>query len=124
MKAFDSQLKEENNISIMEMATSAMNGSQFEEARALFSQMLEQDDQPDEAWVGLARVHRFQSNNDLARACLLRGLDENPYNRVAIMNLYDWTQEDGVDFNRTLFKNYLDKHPEDRDNLKLIDGSK
>ncbi len=124
MKIFNSSLKEESRIPTMEAATSAMKKGQFEEARGLFAQMLEDRSQSDEAWVGLAHIHRFQSNKDLARACLLRGLDENPYNRTAIMNLYEWTREDGVDINKALFNKYLDRHPEDRNTLKFIEGSK
>ena len=116
-------VKEENNISIMEMAVSAMEKNQFEKARVLFSKIVEQGDRADEAWVGLARIHRFQSNNDLARACLLRGLDDNPYNRTAVVNLYDWIHEDGADFNRALFDRYLDKHPEDKKTIKFTDKS-
>ncbi len=117
------QFKKEDDISIMEMATSAMEKNQFEEARTFFAKIVEHGDQSDEAWVGLARIHRVEFNNDLARACLLRGLDENPYNRTAITNLYEWVHEDGVDFNRTLFDRYLNKHPEDKDILKFNDRS-
>ena len=122
MKNYGSHLKklyDNNDNPCIQQARVAMEEGDFDRARELFAEAIEQNSGSDFAWVGLALVHRAQSEHDLARACLLRGLDENPYNKFAIMNFYDWCYEDGASPNPNLINQYIKKYPEDVDVFKL-----
>ena len=66
-------------------------------AKLKFIEALEVDAHSDLAWVGLALVHRSFSDFDLSRACLLRALDCQPSNKTALLNYYQWCQEDGIE---------------------------
>lgn len=100
----------------------AIQKEDYEEAKSRFSQVLEKNNSSDLAWVGMALVHRAHSDNDLARACLLRGLDENSYNKLALCNYYQWCTEDGVGSDSSLITNYLEKYPQDQEIKSLQNG--
>lgn len=95
---------------------------QYTAAKQRFARVIEQNNGSDLAWVGLALVHRAYSDHDLARACVMRGLDENPENKLAITNYYQWCYQDGVDATSQYINDFLERHPEDQDMLKLSHG--
>lgn len=100
----------------------AMQRGQYAAARERFSQAVVKNSSSDLAWVGLALVHRAHSDHDLARACLLRALDENHYNKMAILNLYQWNTQDGVDMTNGFISSYLEKFPTDSEINQLAAG--
>ncbi len=100
----------------------AIQKGQYDEAKERFSSVLGINGSSDLAWVGIALVHRAHADHDLARACLLRGLDENPYNKMAISNYYQWCYQDGVDAPDGFMNQFLEKFPEDSEMLKLAHG--
>ena len=91
-------------------------------AKERFASVLDGNKASDLAWVGLGLVHRAHSDHDLARACLQRGLDENPYNKLAITNYYQWCHQDGVDCGTQYITHYLESFPEDEEMIKLQSG--
>ena len=74
------------------------------------------------AWVGLGLVHRAYADHDLARACLLRALDENPYNKLAITHYYQWCHQDAVDSTNYHVQKFLEKYPDDVEINTLAHG--
>jgi tetratricopeptide (TPR) repeat protein len=100
----------------------AIQKGDYDEAKSRFSQVLTVNGASDLAWVGLGLVHRAHADHELARACLLRGLDENPYNKMAISNYYQWCYLDGVDTTDFLIGQFLEKYPEDMEIQKLSQG--
>lgn len=100
----------------------AIQKGQYTDAKGRFADVLKINDQSDLAWVGLGLVHRAHADHDLARACLLRGLDENPYNKLAITNYYQWCYQDGVDSSDKFLNDFLEKYPEDSEISKMASG--
>lgn len=100
----------------------AIQKGEYTAAKSRFAEVLKNNMASDLAWVGLGLVHRAHSDHDLARACLLRGLDENPYNKLAITNYYQWCIQDGVDASGQHINHFLEKFPEDSDMTKLASG--
>lgn len=100
----------------------AIQKGDYDQAKERFSQVLNSNKKSDLAWVGLALVHRAYSDHDLARACLLRGLDENPYNKLAITHFYEWCQQDGVDATDDIITSFIAEYPEDQDMNKVLQG--
>ena len=94
----------------------------YESAKSRFAQVIAMNNASDLAWVGLALVHRAFADHDLARACLLRGLDENPYNKLAISNFYQWCNQDGIDATDEIINNFVHKYPNDAEMQKLVTG--
>ncbi len=100
----------------------AIQKGSYDEAKSRFAQVIAVNSASDLAWVGIGLVHRAHADHDLARACLLRGIDENPYNKLAITNYYQWCYQDGVDFTDQFINRYLEKFPEDKEVMKLASG--
>ena len=95
---------------------------EFSKAKERFAQVIAKNDTSDIAWVGLAIVHRAYTDNELSIACLLRGLDENAENKLALSNYYQWCQQDGVDADTSFLTQYLEKHPGDQEIAKIAHG--
>ena len=95
---------------------------QYTAAKKRFAKVIEKNNASDLAWVGLALVHRAYSDHDLSRACILRALDENDENKLAITNYYQWCYQDGVDACNSFINSFLDKHPDDQEMSKLANG--
>lgn len=93
--------------------------SKYTDAKSRFSKVLENNSESDLAWVGVALVHRAHADHDLARACLMRGLDSNPYNKMAITNLVKWCEEDGIDSYPDYISSFLSQFPDDQEIQKL-----
>ena len=100
----------------------AIQKGNYEEAKSRFAEVISLNNSSDLAWVGLGLVHRAHADHDLARACILRGLDENPYNKLAITNYYQWCYQDGIDSSDEFVVNFLDKYPDDVEISKLASG--
>lgn len=100
----------------------AIQKNDYETAKQRFAAVLQKNDNSDLAWVGLALVHRAFSDHELARACLLRGLDVNAYNKLAIVNYYSWCLQDNIDTNTGIIQVFLEKFPEDQEIKKLASG--
>lgn len=100
----------------------AIQKGQYQEAKQRFASVLQDNNQSDLAWVGLGLVHRAHADHELARACLLRGLDENPYNKLAITNYYQWCTQDGIDASDQFLNDFLEKFPQDAEISKLANG--
>ena len=92
---------------------------EYSEDKNRFAEVLETNTQSDLAWVGMALVHRAHGDLDLSRACLLRGLDENPFNKLAISNYYQWCHQDNVDATSEIMDGYLATFPNDREMKQL-----
>ncbi len=95
---------------------------EYSAAKNRFSEVLERNLSSDLAWVGVGLVHRAHSDHELARACLLRGLDENPYNKLAISNYYNWCEEDGVEASINHINSFLNEFPNDDEMKRLQKG--
>lgn len=91
----------------------AIQKGNYEAAKERFSAVVYMNSGSDLAWVGLALVHRAHGDLDLSRACLLRGMDENPYNKIAVSNYYMWSEQDSVDSNSIYIEKYLNEFPQD-----------
>lgn len=100
----------------------AIQKGEYSIAKARFSSVIDKNKSSDLAWVGLGLVHRAYSDHDLARACLQRGLDENPLNKIAITNFYQWCLQDGIDFSTNYVDYFLTHHPDDAEMNKLQSG--
>ncbi len=100
----------------------AIQKGEYTIAKSKFAEVIEVNSASDLAWVGLALVHRAHADHDLARACLLRGLDENPFNKMAITNYYQWCCQDGVDFSDKIISDFLDEYPDDKEINTLASG--
>ena len=100
----------------------AIQKGHYEDAKKRFAEVISMNNSSDLAWVGLGLVHRAHADHDLARACILRGLDENPYNKVAITNYYQWCYQDGIDSTDQFVVNFLEKFPDDVEISKLASG--
>lgn len=116
--AIDSQ---DENL-IINYGVLAIQRGEFSEAKSRFAEILNQTSGNDLAWVGMGLVHRAHADNDLARACLLRGLDENPFNKLAITNYYQWCLQDGIDASEEILNQFLTEFPEDCEINKLASG--
>lgn len=91
----------------------------YSQAKERFSKVISVNSASDVAWVGLALVHRSFSDSELSRACLLRALDENPLNRLAVQNIYSWSEQDGVEISEEILANYLEANPDDSELSEL-----
>lgn len=100
----------------------AIQKGEYDQAKSRFTQVIVMNNASDLAWVGLALVHRAFADHDLARACLLRGLDENPYNKLAISNFYQWCLQDGIDATDEIINAFVSKYPNDMEMEKLMKG--
>ncbi|MCB0377090.1 MAG: tetratricopeptide repeat protein [Bdellovibrionales bacterium] len=94
----------------------------YEEAKERFSIVVCANGKNDLGWVGLALVHRAHGDFDLARACLLRALDENPFNKMAIIHFYQWCNEEDIEPNFAMAMNYMSAFPDDIEIQKLVKG--
>lgn len=115
-------IKSDDENLIVNYGVLAIQKEQYAEAKTRFAQALEVNDSSDLAWVGLALVHRAFADHDLARACLLRGLDENPYNKLAITNFYQWCEQDNVDTTDEIARKFTEQHPNDKEITALYSG--
>lgn len=113
--AIDSQ----NEVLIVNYGVLAIQKSDFLEAKSRFVTVLAKHPENDLAWVGLGLVHRHFGDMDLSRACLLRALDENPYNKVAITQFYQWSIQDGFDPSTEIIQHYMNRYPNDSEMEKL-----
>ena len=52
----------------------------------------------------------------------MRGLDENPYNKLAISNYYQWCEQDAVDATDEIIQQYISAHPNDSEMAKMSAG--
>ena len=91
----------------------AIQKGEYDIAKKRFTDVLTINDSSDLAWVGIALVHRAHGDFDLSRACLLRGLDDNPYNKLAISNFYQWSHQDNADATSEIMDVYLSSYPDD-----------
>jgi len=112
-------INSEDESLIINYGVLAIQKGDFNKAKERFAYVLEKNSQSDVSWVGLALVHRSFSDQELSRACLLRALDENPLNKIAMTNLYQWCQQDGVDISHDYVRNYIEYHPNDSEVQKL-----
>jgi Tfp pilus assembly protein PilF len=94
----------------------------YVQAKQRFADVISKNNQSDLAWVGLGLVHRAFADHELSRACLLRGLDVNPYNKLAITNFYQWCHEDYVDSSNHFINQFLTEYPNDFEMIKLQKG--
>jgi tetratricopeptide (TPR) repeat protein len=97
----------------------AIQKGDFDQAKQRFAHILENNNKSDVSWVGMALVHRSFADAELSRACLLRALDENPMNKLAITNFYQWCLQDGVDANQDYIEHYLSINSDDDEMNKL-----
>ncbi len=97
----------------------AIQKSDYIEAKQRFAAVIQQNGACDLAWVGLALIHRHFGDMDLSRACLLRAIDENPYNKVAISHFYQWSIQDGFDPSSDIVSHYMERYPHDDEMEKL-----
>ncbi len=97
----------------------AIQKSDYIEAKHRFAAVIQQNQASDLAWVGLALIHRHFGDMDLSRACLLRAIDENPYNKVAISHFYQWSIQDGIDPTKDIVSHYMERYPHDDEMEKL-----
>ena len=100
----------------------AIQKGQYDKAKSRFSEALKVNSQSSFAWMGLGLVHRAYADHALARACVLRSLDENPYNKLAITNYYKWCEQDGIDSSNHILMNFLSQYPEDSQMSELAHG--
>lgn len=91
----------------------AIQKGEYDNAKQRFTDVLAMNNSSDLAWVGMALVHRAHGDFDLSRACLLRGLDDNPYNKLAISNYYQWSHQDNIDTTSEIMESYLEAYPGD-----------
>lgn len=115
-------INNQNENLIINYGVLAIQKGQYQEAKQRFASVLQDNNQSDLAWVGLGLVHRAHADHELARACLLRGLDENPYNKLAITNYYQWCTQDGIDASDQFLNDFLEKFPQDAEISKLANG--
>ena len=115
-------INSEDEHLIINYGVLAIQKGEYDKAKEKFSQVIYKNKASDLAWVGLALVHRAHGDHDLARACLLRGIDENPYNKLAIIHFYQWSSEDGIDATDEIVNNFIGKYPEDKEIEKLSKG--
>ena len=97
----------------------AIQKGNYQDAKERFSAVINLNSSSDLAWVGLALVHRAHGDFDLARACLLRGMDENPYNKIAVSNYYLWCEQDYVDASTKHIEQYIGEFPQDSEITNL-----
>jgi tetratricopeptide (TPR) repeat protein len=109
----------QNENLIINYGVLAIQKGQYSEAKKRFATILDLNTNSDLAWVGMGLVHRAHSDHELSRACLLRALDENPYNKLAITNYYQWCIQDGVDPGDDLLTSYIERFPEDEEILRF-----
>ncbi len=95
---------------------------EYSNAKNRFADVLTKNNESDFAWVGMGLVHRAHADHELARACLLRGLDENPYNKLAITNYYTWCDQDGKEASIEHINNFLQQYPQDQEIKRLQQG--
>ena len=115
-------INSEDESLIINYGVLAIQKGQYEEAKKRFASVLTQNKNSDLAWVGMGLVHRAHSDHDLSRACLLRGLDENPYNKLALTNYYQWSLQDSIDVSDDLLTAFVEKFPNDVEIMKLFKG--
>lgn len=112
-------INSEDESLIVNYGVLAIQQGDFNKAKERFAYVIEKNNQSDVSWLGLALVHRSYADQDLSRACLLRALDENPMNKIAVTNLYEWSWQDNVDVSADYLKNYIKSNPEDCEVQKL-----
>ena len=112
-------INSEDESLIVNYGVLAIQQGDFNKAKERFAHAIEKNSQSDVSWVGLALVHRSFADQDLSRACLLRALDENPMNKIAVANLYEWSVQDGVDMSQEYIQNYIKTHPNDAEMQKI-----
>jgi tetratricopeptide (TPR) repeat protein len=112
-------LNDEDESLLVNYGVLAIQREKYDKARDRFSQVIHLNKSNDVAWVGLALVHRACSDHELARACLLRALDENQTNKIAMTQFYDWCEQDGVDAGQDYLQAYIEKKPEDQEVRRL-----
>jgi tetratricopeptide (TPR) repeat protein len=87
-------LRPHSDILQINFGTLAFQRQNYLQAMAHFKQGIEQNPFNDHGWCGVALVAREMRDIEWARATLLKSLDINPYNLVALQVLIHWAITD------------------------------
>ena len=98
----------------------SMQQNNYSVAQSRFQKALNFNNKSDMGWVGMALVHRYYGEFELSRSCLLRSLDQNPYNKLALSNYYQWCEEEGIGSDKKMLQFFLKAHPQDLEAQKLF----